>query len=220
MLKLFTIIFEFLAAAANNVKRSSRQFFKPTNLPPEEPIMVISTTFLSAEAFTKIQEGGWYPGDKPGDPNPTNFGVTQKRYDVYRLSKGLSPQTVHNIAEPEVQEIYHAYWVEADCDQLCQFSTKLPIAHFDTAFNAGTHQANKILQRSVGVPADGVVGPQTLSAVKLKIVESESDVITSYLTTRLDFLKSLSNWQYWGKGWTKRLINLATTLNVTWVPDV
>ena len=46
-------------------------------------------------------------------------GVTQRVYDAYRASHGLPTQTVANISDAEVSDIYRSeYWAPVCCDQL------------------------------------------------------------------------------------------------------
>jgi lysozyme family protein len=126
-------------------------------------------------------EGGYVnnPNDSGG---ATNKGITQRTYDAYRQSKGLSTQSVQNIADNEVTDIYYNnFWLVAKCDQL---PAGLDALHFDTAVNAGPGQAAKFLQRAVGVTADGVIGNQTLAKVN---ASDSKTVIRSYITNRVNF---------------------------------
>ena len=73
---------------------------------------------------------------------------------------------------------------------------------WDFAINAGKSRAIKELQQAVGVPADGIIGPQTLAAVNSHDL---NDVILSLTAERLKFYTSLSTFKTYGKGWTNRV---------------
>lgn len=97
------------------------------------------------------------------DPGgPTNKGVTQATYDGYRRKHSLPLQSVRCILVDEVNEIYFRYWDEAECDKM---PYPVALVHFDTAINFGIWGAGKLLQRTLGVDRDGIVGPKTLTAV-------------------------------------------------------
>ena len=118
--------------------------------------------FLRAYRFTRVQEGGYWPG-KPGDMNPTDRGVTQHAYDDFRTGHALSPRDVRQMTEEECQGVYQQYWEDAHCPQMP--TAEVALLHFDMGFNAGTGTAAKMLQRVVGVTPDGAIGPATIAAV-------------------------------------------------------
>lgn len=120
------------------------------------------SAFHDAARFTKEAEGGWYDGSEDRDPNPTMWGVTQKRYDEYRDEVGLPRQSVRHITYTEWRDIYATYWSRAHGDDL-PYRTAATVV--DMAFNAGPKAAIRCLQRAMGVLDDGIWGPITESAV-------------------------------------------------------
>jgi lysozyme family protein len=58
------------------------------------------------------------------------------------------------------------------------------------------------LQKVLGVPQDGVIGPQTL--LKATNVDS-SKLVADYNAERLAFMMALSTWDTFGKGWSRRV---------------
>lgn len=122
------------------------------------------TTKEIAFKETALQEAGWYAGDQPRDPNPTLQGVTQKRYDTYRLSQALSLRSVHEMSPEERDSIYNDYWTGAQCDAFGPLTAPLV---FDHAFNAGIVAATRLAQRALGLVDDGKFGPKTLAALKV-----------------------------------------------------
>lgn len=118
--------------------------------------------FYQALPVTLRFEGGL--ADHPSDPGGrTMRGVTQRVYNAFRVEHGKPTQDVALITDAEVELVYHTgYWIPAKCEALPWPASLL---HFDAAVNHGLAGAAKILQRAVGVTADGRIGPQTLAAV-------------------------------------------------------
>lgn len=119
-------------------------------------------SFVGAYEFTLAHEQGWYDGSHSRDPNPTLDGVTQRAYDAYRKRRNLPSRSVRDMNPAERSDIYRAYWDECDADLL---PARSACAHFCFAFNAGSNRAVKLLQLTLGLTADGVVGPKTRAAV-------------------------------------------------------
>lgn len=131
----------------------------------------MSHVFREALKLTLGHEGGYYDGSEARDPNPTNYGVTQKTYDAYRDGRGLPRRPVKQITMDEVEAIYKVYWDGAVCDALPRLAA---LTVFDHSINAGPVAAIKVLQRALGVTPDGVVGPQTRAAIRsFQLHESE-----------------------------------------------
>ena len=143
-------------------------------------------------------EGGYV--DHPKDPGgPTNKGVTQAVYDSWRKSQNLTTQTVRNIADSEVAAIYkNLYWDRINGDNL---PSGVDFAVFDYAVNSGVSRAAKSLQSVVGVTQDGQIGPATIQATKAYVAMSVTN-------NRLAFMKSLSIWPTFGKGWSARITDV------------
>lgn len=99
--------------------------------------------FKTALDFVLRWEGGYvnHPNDPGGE---TNKGVIKTTYDAYRKRKGLSLQSVKNITDAEVYDIYkNQYWIGAGCDKITD--AKLAISVMDFAVNAGVSRAKKYL---------------------------------------------------------------------------
>jgi lysozyme family protein len=160
-------------------------------------------------------EGGFV--NHPNDPGgKTNKGIIQKVYDQYRIAQKLETQTVENISDIEVKEIYYNnYWLIADCHLL---PMNLSIVHFDSAVNCGVRQANKFLQRSVNVIADGFIGPLTLSSMNnIKDKDGLNDILNKYFQYRLSFYDQIilknSKLKIFRKGWYNRVQQLQQIIN-------
>jgi len=158
--------------------------------------------YQQALAAVLKHEGGYV--NHPKDPGgATNFGITQGTYDAYRKSYGRKTQSVRYIAPGEVEVIYRTrYWDAVHGDQL---PSGLDYAVFDYAVNSGPSRAIKHLQVALGVPSDGQLGPVTIQAAKT----APPSVTIEYLCDlRLAFLKRLSTWSTFGRGWNSRVIGV------------
>jgi lysozyme family protein len=161
------------------------------------------TTFDKALTFTLKWEGGF--SNHSADPGgATMKGVTQRVYDSYRKHRGQSLQSVRNITDQELHQIYlDGYWTAAFCDKLPE---RLAIAAFDFAVNAGAQTAVKNLQRALGIDQDGIVGANTLRTIQAK---GEPEALRLYLKRRADRFRNLASdrpsLKVFLKGWLNRV---------------
>lgn len=98
--------------------------------------------------FVLAREGGYsnHPNDSGGE---TNKGITHKTYDAYRRSQGLPTQSVKDITDKEVKEIYYNnYYKASGADKIAD--PKLSTVVFDTAVNMGASRAKTMLEKSNG----------------------------------------------------------------------
>ena len=166
-------------------------------------ISMAASNFRNSLALVLAHEGGYV--NHPKDPGgATNRGITQAVYDAFRRYHGLKPQSVRNIADSEVSEIYNKnYWRLVRGDSL---PCGVDYAVFDFAVNSGVSRAVRYLQRLVGVKDDGVLGVISLAAIEEAAKRNEEQLIAQYCANRMAFLRSLSTFPTFGKGWTRRVI--------------
>ena len=75
---------------------------------------------------------------------------------------------------------------------------------FDFGVNAGTGRSAKYLQRMIGTVADGGIGPNTLKCLDEYIAEhGVEDTIPT--NSRQEYYESLSTFETFGRGWTRRV---------------
>lgn len=107
---------------------------------------------------------------------------------------------LRRIPDETVRTIYHArYWLPAHCAGM---PPAVALFHFDAAVNHGVTGAARMLQRALGVEADGEIGPLTLAAL------SKSDVaraLADYSAIRRDRYRALPHFWRFGRGWLKRV---------------
>lgn len=152
--------------------------------------------FLPSLKLVLKSEGG--NDDDPQDHGGrTSRGLIQREYDKWRKAQGLQTKDVWYAADTEISSIYHDDYWEPLCDQ---FPIGIDYLYFDMAVNAGPHRAAVLLQRSLGVVADGVIGPKTLSALD---AADRGKLILAFSEAKRDFYRSLNQPRFI-KGWLNR----------------
>ena len=162
--------------------------------------------FSEALAHTLQFEGGW--ANHAHDPGgATMKGVTHKTYADY-LGRAVSHDELRDIPDAHLADIYRKrYWDACRCSDL---PDGLDLAVFDTAVNAGPGQAARLLQRIVGVPADGGFGPKTFAAVNDYVAtHGLHALIEAYTEARQNFYRLLPTYVHFGEGWRKRADGVA-----------
>lgn len=158
----------------------------------------MNDNFDECLALVLAHEGGFV--DHPKDPGgATNFGVTKRAWEDFTGA----PATVEHIRDltPElVRPIYRKrYWAAAHCEDL---QSGLNYCVFDCAVNSGPVRAVKLLQQALGVTSDGVIGKQTMAAIQ---AVPAPGLIFDMCEERLKFLRGLTTFETFGKGWTRRV---------------
>jgi lysozyme family protein len=162
--------------------------------------------FPEALAHTLEFEGGW--ANHPNDPGgATMKGITHRTYADY-LGRAITHDELRAIPDDHLAEIYRRrYWDACRCDAL---PDGLDLAVFDTAVNTGPAQAARLLQRIVGVPADGVIGPKSIAAVNDYVgTHGLHALIEAYTVARQNFYRLLPTYVHFGEGWRKRAEGVA-----------
>ena len=150
-------------------------------------------------------EGGYvnHPKDPGGE---TNLGVTKRVYEEWGGTKDMKDLTVEDVAP-----IYKKnYWDKVRGDDL---PNGLDLCIFDFAVNAGPGRAAKMIQKMIGVTVDGGIGPNTLRALGLyeEEVGGVAEVILEYQKQRQAYYESLSTFDTFGRGWTRRVDETTVT---------
>lgn len=158
--------------------------------------------FIQAVNLILSYEGGYV--NHSHDPGgATNYGISQRAYPEL---------DIENLTREGAMKIYlKDYWLKVRADKLPQ---DLRLMVFDCAVNQGVSTARKTLQKVLGVKVDGIIGPITLKAA-----ETTPTVLTidKFAMERLKLYTGLRTWEHFGKGWSKRLleVSLLSAFSVT-----
>lgn len=177
------------------------------------------TPFARALEHVLGFENGY--ADHPRDPGgATNLGITRKTLARWRRVSPwwrLPKSEVKGLTRREASRIYRAgYW---DPSKSGRMPEGLGLALFDFAVNSGVPKAVRTLQTILGVRTDGLVGPVTLGALKARVgAGGVRSLIAALCGRRLGFLKALSIFSVFGRGWTRR-VEATETLALALAPD-
>jgi lysozyme family protein len=132
----------------------------------------------------------------PGNWTGGKVGVGELKGTKYGISAATYPKLdIRNLTLGDARAIYRADFWRND------FPPALAFQLFDAAVNHGAGNAAKILQRALGVEADGKIGPVTRAAV----AAADPFVLgVLFGAERLDFWTRCGDWAGSGKGWTRR----------------
>ncbi|MBP0443160.1 glycoside hydrolase family 108 protein [Roseomonas sp. SSH11] len=143
-------------------------------------------------------EGGFV--NHPADPGgATNMGITRRTLAEFREAD-VTVDDVRALTRAEAREIYRAlYWNPMRCAEL---PAGIDLMVFDFGVNAGPRRSLRMLQRCLGVAADGAVGPITLAAAGAC---RAPELIARLAEERLAYYRGLSSFGQFGRGWTRRV---------------
>lgn len=174
-----------------------------------------STCFNKAQQFVLQWEGGLCE-DANDAGGITKYGV------CLRFLKSIKPdatrEDIINLTKEEASQIFYThFWKKCRCDELPE---RIAFALYDTAINVGVSQAVKLLQRSVCVKADGIIGDVTIQAVNRFVGEGEEDKrLTDFLIRRKAFYTNLAaqkpSQKVFLKGWLNRTSALAAAVSLS-----
>jgi lysozyme family protein len=145
-------------------------------------------------------EGGYsyHKDDRGGE---TIYGITVKvaKANGYLGRMRIMPREI-------ALEIYEKeYWLKGKCNMLPEH---IRYMHLDACVNHGVGGAAKILQREIGVTADGDIGPQTLGEVQKATIDGLTYERLRYYARIVSRNKSQSVFL---KGWINRAIEVEKT---------
>lgn len=156
-------------------------------------LMAATDNFERALAEVIGIEGGYT--DDPNDPGgETKYGITKRDHPLLCIA-AITLEDAHAIYRKE-------YWLAA-YDNL---SWPLALYVFDCAVNQGSDIAPRLLQKTAGVPQDGLLGQNTLRTINGK---DQDELAALFLADRALRYTGTRNFDTYGRGWLKRLFRLA-----------
>ena len=153
--------------------------------------------FDAAVAFIFQQEGGLFDDPKVGI---TNLGLTLD--DLRRVEgAGVTADDVRALTPDTAAPIVRLlYWTPLNGSRLLP---GVGLSVVDHGYNRGIRTSARILQRIVGVPADGWIGPQTLTAITVFCFHADVAILDLlHAKQREDYL-GLANPTF-ERGWLNR----------------
>jgi len=154
-------------------------------------------------AFSRVVSNeGRFQNDRNDRGNWTSgtIGVGELKGTKYGISAMSYPHLdIENITLEQARGIYHTDWWEKL--ELNRFPKAVAFQIFDSAVNHGVRSAVKMVQKAVGVTADGVIGPETISAVR-KI--DPDDFVLRFIAERISFFVKVPAFSSFGRGWMAR----------------
>lgn len=135
---------------------------------------------------------GQYVNDARDPGGETNWGISKRTYphlDIRALTRD------------EAIAIYlRDFWARINAERL---HDGVAYQLLDFAVNSGIETAVRCFQRALGVADDGHWGPVSQAAADAM---AESDQILLLNAERLDFMRRLSTWPVFGRGWAGRIV--------------
>lgn len=120
----------------------------------------------------------------------TKFGISKKAYPN---------EDIENLTLTKAKLLYKRdYWDKIKGDEL---PAPLDMFMFDAAVNQGVEAAVKMLQKTFGIPQDGIFGVKTLQKAK----SISKDQIALYMSDRVLRYIGTRSFDRYGRGWVKRL---------------
>lgn len=147
------------------------------------------------KAFTLVMrfEGG-YSNDSRDPGGETNFGISKHAYPNLDIA---------GLTEDQAKDIYKSDYWQAISGDLLPYPINVLI--FDAAVNHGKKRAVTMLQDALKIKSDGLIGEQTIKAVK----SAPDEFCAVYLAKRARQYAKTRNFSIYGDGWLKRLFVLA-----------
>ena len=149
-------------------------------------------------AFTLRAEGGF--SDHAADPGgATNMGITRATLAAVR-GHAVSKADVRALTRAEAADIYRTlYWKAVRGDEL---PGGVDAVVFDHAVNSGPKAAIRALQGALGFKQDGVLSRRCVLAAQ---ASDYGALVRKLCAARMEFLRRLSTWLVFRRGWTARM---------------
>ncbi len=201
------------------IPEDQRDEIRTSNATEQLPGVLSAETdkrFRRLHAFIKEAEGGFANhADDPG--GPTNLGITIETLKGWR-GTDVTIDDVKALTQEEADEIFRTnYYMGCRCAEM---PIQVAMVVYNSAVMSGPEKAVRFLQEAfnrmgmtirdganpaaepVPLKVDGDMGPNTLAAAN----QTDSAALSSaYLDVYSDYLRGLSNFSTFGRGWTNRI---------------
>lgn len=148
--------------------------------------------FQRAVALILDLEGGDTVTDDPNDPGGvTKYGISQRAYPN---------ENIRSLTQEQAEFLYKRDYWDAVCGDEIRWPVNLML--FDSAVNQGPGTAIRLLQRSLRLYEDGVIGPVTLAAANRLGARG----IAAVMATRMMHYTRSTKFSHYGNGWFARCV--------------
>lgn len=154
--------------------------------------------FEQSFALMLKSEGGFV--NNPRDPGGmTNLGVTKATFERWTNAPVTEAQ-MRALTPHDVEPLYREwYWDGVRGDEL---PVGVDYCTFDFAVNSGIGTATRMLQDAANTVPDGKLGPVSMASI---LKADPRQLIDMMQTLRLGYLRKISTWPVFGKGWSRRV---------------
>jgi lysozyme family protein len=153
-------------------------------------------------------------GDETADGHPTKWGITIEALSKFRGAP-CTPQDVFDLTPAQAVEIYQQnYWSTTGAPAL---PWPADFLLFDAEVNEGHAEGVKHLQNAAKVTADGLLGPETITAIQHALTVHRDAFIEDALSYRGKFYADLAAAkpdpdEKFLRGWLARCFRLQSTI--------
>lgn len=172
--------------------------------------------FEACATVTLGYEGGY--SSNPKDPGNWTGGKVGSGV-LKGTNMGIAANTypnldIKNLTRADVLPLYKArYWDGIQGDAL---PFGIDLATYDYGVNSGPSRGVKALQAAVGASVDGKVGADTIISAG-KAASDGKRVIQTMCASRMSFLRGLSIWETFKRGWSSRVANVEAKAVAMWM---
>ena len=149
-----------------------------------------------------LSHEGEFSNDKNDPGGATMKGVTLATFrSIY--GQGKTVNDLKKITTEQWNNIFKKYyWDKCKADLIDNQSVANMLVDF--AWHSGVGTAVSIIQKIVGVAADGIMGRVTIGAIN-NFWRCNVSVFDSLKAARMRYLKGRKNWNAFKNGWTTRV---------------
>jgi lysozyme family protein len=169
--------------------------------PSDQELEQTEVTFNDAFAYVVGEEGNLsMDPDDPGNWTGHKIGQGILKGTKYGISAAAYPLLdISNLSLSDAKAIYQRdYWNKIGGDSLPWGNA---LCLFDFGVNAGIGEATRIAQRALGLPVDGILGPNTLGTIRNMPPQVFAPLFTQY---RIAAYHLMAGFEHEGDGWIAR----------------
>ena len=146
-----------------------------------------------------LKSEGGYVNNSQDPGGMTNLGITKKSLEEW-LGHEVDEKFMRKLTPEMAAPFYdQKYWRPCYGEVLPR---GLDLLSFSMAVNAGPGRSVKLLQQSIGLVPDGVIGPRTRGL----IFDSNCvTLIVKFSKVRREYYRALKSFPIFGKGWLNRV---------------